>query len=262
MIQSAISGGEATDRVVGHFTARAERYDESSNWCTDRELLEAAARLAEPAPSDAVLDVAVGTGQVAKFLRSRVKRIVGVDITPAMANRAKPYLDELHIAPAESLPLPTHSFDIVVCRQGIQFMDLGPALAEMVRVAKPGGRILLIDLCAYDERDAPEYFEILRLRNPVRRNFFVYGEVAERLRAAGCPELQTARYVSREDVELWSDNGAIGEGRRQEIREVYAHASPAMRERHSVRFLDGRYRDDMLFSITMGRTARAGGARP
>ena len=51
------------------------------------------------------------------------------------------------------------------CRQGIQFMDDRAAVAEMVRVARPGRRICLIHLVAYGREDRDEYFEIL---DPVR----------------------------------------------------------------------------------------------
>ena len=43
---------------------------------------------------------------------------------------------------------------------------------EMARVARPGGAVCLIQLCAYGPEDREEYFEVLRLRNPARQNFY------------------------------------------------------------------------------------------
>lgn len=240
------------ETIQEHFTARAGRYDASSRWCTDQVLLARAAALACANGADEVLDVAVGTGLVTKFLRGRVRRITGIDINPEMAAQARPFLDELVLGSAEELQFPDGRFDLVVCRQGIQFMNLGAALPEMMRVLRPGGRVLLIDLCAYGEDDSPEYFEILRLRNPARRNFFSLGDVARLLESHGFERVRTEPYESEEDVDVWSDNGAIEEDRREAIRRVYRDASESFRKVHAVKRVDGRFIDRMLFSLTVG----------
>jgi SAM-dependent methyltransferase len=147
------------------------------------------------------------------------------------------------------LPFASDSFDIVVCRQGIQFMALPDAVREMVRVVKPGGRIVLVNLCAYGD----EYFEVLRLRDPVRRHFFRPGDIEKLLRDASCHEVATERYVSVEDVDVWSDNGAIGEDNREAIRAVDRRASPAFRRLHAVNVETGRFVDHVLFTVALGR---------
>jgi SAM-dependent methyltransferase len=241
-----------TEAVREHFAARAPSYDRSSAWCTDEELGRRLLDLAAPASGDQVLDVACGTGLVSRLFAGRVRRLVGVDITPDMAEQARGYLDELVIAPAESMPFDSDAFDIVVSRQGIQFMALPEALVEMVRVARPGGRVIVINAAAYGPGDRDEYFEILRLRNPVRRQFFVPEDLERLLRAAGCERVAIERHISAEDVDTWSDNGAIDEGRREAIREVYRNASPEFRRLHAVQETDGRIVDHMLFVIASG----------
>jgi SAM-dependent methyltransferase len=239
--------------VVDHFTARADRYDRSSSWCTDDELAELIVRLAQPEPSGQVLDVACGTGLVSRhFGGGRAGRVVGLDITTDMADQAKQHVDELVIAPAEDMPFPDATFDAVVSRQGIQFMELPAAIEEMVRVTRPGGRIVLVNLCAYGPEDRDEYYEILRLRNPVRRHFFLPDELTGLLRDAGCDPVTAERHVSVEDVDVWSDNGAIEEERREAIRAVYRSASPEFNELHAVRQVDGRFVDNMLFVAATG----------
>ncbi|MGX2993441.1 class I SAM-dependent methyltransferase [Streptomyces sp. JNUCC 64] len=241
-----------TGSVRTHFADRASGYDRSSAWCTDDALGELTLSAAAPRPDDAVLDVACGTGLVSRLFAGRVGRLVGVDITPEMAEQARDALDELVIAPAEELPFEDGTFDVVVCRQGIQFMALPDAVREMARVTRPGGRIVLAHLCAYGDDDRDEYFEILRLRNPARRHFFGPGDVEALLTGAGCDPVRSRRYVSVEDVDVWSDNGAIGEDAREAIRERYAKASPAFRARHAVSEADGRITDHMLFVVASG----------
>ncbi len=238
--------------VERHFTARAHKYDLSSHWCTDQLILERIRQILAPEAHHSLLDLAVGTGLVSRHLKPHVGRVVGLDITEAMVEQARDAVDELHIAPAEDMPFADASFDLAVCRQGIQFMDLKPALSELVRVLKPGGRAVLVDLCAYGAEDRDEYFEILRLRNPARRNFFARGDVQSLLEEAGCSQVQTFEHVAVEDVDTWSDNGAIPESRREAIREVYRQASPALSRLHSVQLGDGRIVDHMLFGITLG----------
>ena len=239
--------------VIDHFVARAPVYNRSSAWCTDDELGALILDAAQPGPADRVLDVACGTGLVSQLFKGIVAHVAGVDITPEMADQALPHVDELLIANGESMPFESDSFDIVVSRQGIQFMVLPDAVHEMVRVTRPGGRVVLVNLCAYGAADRDECFEILRLRNPVRRHFFVPEEIESLLRDAGCDPVMLRRYISTEDIDIWSDNGAIDGAVRSAIRSVYQSASPEFTELHAIREENGRLVDHMLFVVAVGR---------
>ena len=242
-----------TSDVVEHFTARAGRYDRSSRWCTDPLMMQRLVELAQPRDSDLLLDVACGTGLVSEAFRGKVARIVGVDLTPAMTSQALTRADALVLGAAEALPFRDRQFDLTTCRQGLQFMDARLAVKEMTRVTKKGGRLLIVSLCAYGEEDRKETFEILHLRNPARRNFFVPEELSALLREAGCREIYLHDYVSDENVDVWSDNGAIAETNRERIRAIYREASPAFRRLHQLQYLDsGRIIDRMLFVLAVG----------
>ena len=103
-----------------------------------------------PRPGDSVIDVACGTGIVARIARERLgpeARIVGVDVAPAMlavARAADPTIDWRE-GNAVALPLkPTERFTILTCHQGLQFMpDKGTAIREMRRVLSAGGRVAI-----------------------------------------------------------------------------------------------------------------------
>lgn len=244
-----------TDDVVHYFTQRAPDYDTSSRWCTDEALAQRLVALLAPRPSDVLLDVACGTALVARTLRPHVARVVGVDVTPEMLDRGRPHLDEALLADAERLPLEAGRFDVVACRQGLQFLDAAKATAEMVRVARPGGKVCLIHLCAYGDEDRDEFFEILRLRNPVRRNFFLRDDLARLLRQAGCARVELHDHVSPEDVGNWSGKAAIGGDDVGRIRDKYLQASDVFRRLHRLEVdASGRIRDHMLFVIAIGIT--------
>lgn len=103
------------------------------------------------APSARVLDVACGTGIVARHVAGRLGpegEVTGVDVNPAMLGVARERAagSEVEIrfeeAAAEQLPFPDASVDVVLCQQALQFFaDRPAALAEMSRVLRPGGRL-------------------------------------------------------------------------------------------------------------------------
>jgi len=106
--------------------------------------------LATPKPSERVLDVACGTGIVARLVADRLgagSQIVGVDLNPAMIAKARSMAPEIEWREASvmAMPLPDASFDIVYCQLGLQFSPDRPgALREMYRVLAPQGRLGLM----------------------------------------------------------------------------------------------------------------------
>jgi SAM-dependent methyltransferase len=96
---------------------------------------------------DRVLDVACGTGAVARVAAERVRdhgRVVGVDVNRAMLRVARACLPELEWREGSVLALPfaDGEFDAVFCQLGLQFFPERPAaLSEMRRVLTPGGRL-------------------------------------------------------------------------------------------------------------------------
>lgn len=98
-------------------------------------------------PGQRVLDVACGTGILAREIAPRVGsvgRVVGIDPSPGMVAVAKQLAPaiEWREGVAESLPFPDQSFDAVVSQFGLMFFtDCRQALREMLRVLTPGGRL-------------------------------------------------------------------------------------------------------------------------
>ncbi|WP_265518849.1 methyltransferase domain-containing protein [Nitratireductor luteus] len=96
---------------------------------------------------DRVLDVACGTGALALAaaeIAGPSGSVVGLDANPEMlaVARSKPAQIEWLEGTAEAIPLPDHRFDAVVSQFGFMFFEDKPkALAEMMRVLKPGGRL-------------------------------------------------------------------------------------------------------------------------
>jgi ubiquinone/menaquinone biosynthesis C-methylase UbiE len=93
-----------------------------------------------------VLDVACGTGLVARLAAERGATVTGLDVAPDMIDIARgvaPSID-WHVGDATSLPFDDASFDLVTCQMGLMFMpDRAAAVAEMRRVLAPGGRVAI-----------------------------------------------------------------------------------------------------------------------
>ncbi len=106
-------------------------------------------------PGAAVLDVGCGAGEVCVELVHRVQpggRVCGVDPSSAMIDTARRAADgagvtvEHHVAGAYELPFPDASFDVVRAERVFQHIDdAGRALAEMIRVTRRGGHVMVID---------------------------------------------------------------------------------------------------------------------
>lgn len=103
-------------------------------------------RLAAPGPGERALDLACGTGAVARQLAAAVGpgAVTGVDVNPAMLAHATGPGVRWQAADATALPLPDASVDLVCCQQGLQFfLDPTAVLREVRRVLVPDCRIAL-----------------------------------------------------------------------------------------------------------------------
>lgn len=99
---------------------------------------------------ESLLDVGCGDGGVAQLLRERVREVVGVDIEPSPGWRDGPGL-EFRVADGEELPFEDGSFDLVHSKDSLHHMaHPSNALAEYVRVLRPGGAVLIVEANRYN----------------------------------------------------------------------------------------------------------------
>jgi ubiquinone/menaquinone biosynthesis C-methylase UbiE len=141
---------------------------------------------ADLTPGHRVLDIACGTGIVARMARERVGSagtVVGVDLNPqmlAVARRVAPTVDWRE-GDAGALPLRAgEEFDVVLCQQGFQFFpDRAAAVQQMRRALVQGGRVALSTWRSDEE------FPVLReLRGLAERHV---GPIADRRHSLGAP---------------------------------------------------------------------------
>jgi demethylmenaquinone methyltransferase/2-methoxy-6-polyprenyl-1,4-benzoquinol methylase len=155
---STVAEEAKAGRVRGVFDSVARRYDVMNDLMSlgmHRAWKAYAVAVARVRPGDVVLDVAGGTGDLARAFASRVGPrglVVLSDINESMLHQGRDrLLDDGVIVPAllcdgEKLPFADATFDLVSVAFGLRNMThKESALAEMARVLKPGGRLLVLE---------------------------------------------------------------------------------------------------------------------
>jgi len=152
-------------------TAAAERYEATFVPALFAEWAPRLVDLAAIRPGHAVLDVACGTGIVARTVADVLAgrgRVVGLDVNEAMlavARRLRPEL-EWHLADAARLPFSDGVFDAALCQKALMFFpDRGQALREMRRVVTGSGTVALVVPDRLEDQPAYAPFVELAVRH-------------------------------------------------------------------------------------------------
>ena len=155
------AGGASAQETRGFVWNWARRYDLLMELVTlgrEQAFRQRIADLARLQPGESVLDVGCGTGTLAMVARQRVGetgRVSGIDPSPQMIARARRKAERARLAidfqvgVIEQLAFPDQSFDVVLSTFMMHHLpdDLKrQGLAEIARVLKPGGRLLVLDM--------------------------------------------------------------------------------------------------------------------
>ncbi|HEY7416543.1 MAG TPA: sigma-70 family RNA polymerase sigma factor, partial [Ktedonobacteraceae bacterium] len=158
--------GRLETRERGYFDKIAPTWDAYVASAYEAELQERLTRLLPWHQDMTVLDAGTGTGYLAGMVAPFVDKVIGVDCSPAMLTRAGEKMAQAgyqHVAfqegMAEHLPLATGSVDVAMCHMLMHHV-VSPrtVLAELRRVVRPGGYVLIIDAHAHPHRWTPEAF--------------------------------------------------------------------------------------------------------
>jgi ubiquinone/menaquinone biosynthesis C-methylase UbiE len=196
------------DRILDQFTRQATPFS-TAGTITDANALRMIVAAAAPSPSDTVLDVACGGGIVVCAFAPHVKRAIGIDMTPAMLDRARQHATDQGVGnvawdrgDVTALPYPDGAFNIVVTRFSMHhFLDPLGVLREMVRVCAPGGRVVVVDMYASDEpAKAAEWNRAEKLRDPSHVRCLTLPELKALFPAVGLAEPGADFYELRDEI--------------------------------------------------------------
>ncbi|HET7644662.1 MAG TPA: methyltransferase domain-containing protein [Nitrososphaeraceae archaeon] len=185
------------ESVISQFTKQATPFAELSEH-SNRYGLELIVDLAKPEKSDTVLDVACGPGIVACELAKLVSHVTGIDITPAMIEQAKQLQNEKKlnnltwkIGDILKTPFDDASFSLIITRYSFHhLLEPKKVLEKMMRVAKPDGRIIIIDVTPESSK-ANEYNNVEKLRDPSHVKAHTFIELSKMMEEIGLVNLET-----------------------------------------------------------------------
>lgn len=231
------------DLIRRAFADQATRFDASGTTLTSAEYLAWMVACLPLTAGQRVLDVAAGTGLLARALAPRVAQVVAVDVTPEMLRAAAAAIARdgcrkllLVAGLAENLPFPAGSFDLVASRLALHHLvDPLPALREMRRVCRPGGLIAVIDLLAPAARRLRHrYNDLERRRDPSHTRALAREELLALGHRAGLKAVFDQQRDIEVDVERWLATTAAAAEVREEIfdclqRELQGEAKTGMR---------------------------------
>ena len=170
------------ERVNALFSTIASRYDlmnDVQSVGLHRLWKRRLVQMSRPEPGQRALDLCCGTGDIAFALVRRGMRVTALDFNSAMLNVASRRAAEhgqlqLVQGDAQRLPLTNSAFDIVTVGYGLRNLASWEAgIDEMVRVAKPGARLLVLDFARPDSAAwRAIYFAYLRLCIPILGRLF------------------------------------------------------------------------------------------
>jgi ubiquinone/menaquinone biosynthesis C-methylase UbiE len=181
----------------------------------------------DPQPQDVALDVAAGTGHLAKAIASRTRHVVALDLTPEMLDEGGREAEREGLknvkfvyGDAENLPFADGVFDLVTSRFAVHHLtDPSAVVSEMVRACRFGGKVALIDLVApAGEAEAASYNRLERLRDPSHVRALSPSELRRLLQEGGLTRTRTTSRDVEVDVERWLTLSATPPARTREIR--------------------------------------------
>jgi ubiquinone/menaquinone biosynthesis C-methylase UbiE len=197
------------DTIRDQFTRQAVPFSRAAS-IRDEAALALLVEAAGAAAGEHTLDVACGPGLVVCAFARVVARATGIDATPAMIARARKLQQdksltnvEWHVGDAAQLPFAAERFDTVTCRFAFHhFEEPERVLAEMIRVARPGGTVLVCDGFASDDPAKAAAFNAMeRLRDPSTVRFLTLAQLHALFADAGLPPPEARFYRVAAELE-------------------------------------------------------------
>jgi SAM-dependent methyltransferase len=220
------------ETIVDQFTKQALPFSTAPG-IKDAAALQLVVEFSGAGADDTVLDVACGPGLVVCAFARVVRHATGIDLTPAMIERARTVQAEQGLSNVtwrvgDILPLPyaDASFSIVISRFAFHHLpDPLAVLGEMKRVCAPGGKVVLVDLTASpDPQKAAAFHRMEVLRDPSHVRALTLAELQDLFACSALPAPRTAFYRLEVDLDgvlarSFPDPGHVGT-----IREMFARA--------------------------------------
>lgn len=215
------------DEIVRReFAKQAASFEDPDYSFADLRLIAWIQRTVPAEPGAAVLDVAGGTGHMARAYANTSAVAVVLDLTEAMlvtGQRQAQVAGQSNVVfvrgDAAGMAFIDDSFDLVVNRFAVHHFERPEdQVGEMVRVCRAGGRVAIIDLVAADPALAAEHDRLERMRDPSHTRALPIDELRTLLEQAGAQVFHETFHDQRQPVERWLAQAATPPERAEAIR--------------------------------------------
>jgi ubiquinone/menaquinone biosynthesis C-methylase UbiE len=220
------------DLIRDQFTKQAIPFATAAS-IKDEEALKLVVDFTGAGPNDTVLDVACGPGLVVCAFARVVRHATGIDLTPAMIERARALQKEKgltnitwQVGDVLPLPYPDASFSIITSRFAFHhFLDPQAVLAEMKRVCTPGGKVAVIDVVAsQDPKKAAAYNRMEKLRDPSHVRGLPLTELEALFQRLALPNLRKTFYRLEAELDDLLLRSFPNPGDADEIRRMFVES--------------------------------------
>ncbi len=224
-------------------------------WAKRKDLLAAMISCCEVTKKDRVLDLGTGTGAVACALSPHVGHVIGVDSEPAMLEQASAACPNVEFREMDvlQLDLPDGGFDLVTARMVLHHVaDVSRALAEVRRVLKSGGRIVLCEGVPPSPLVLEQYIKIFALKEP-GRNIFTEEKLIELLNKAGFINIRLHSFnIPQVSMKNWLSASGLPAEVCLQIAELHRRADADFWESYNMKESGDDLLMDWKFAVVTG----------
>jgi ubiquinone/menaquinone biosynthesis C-methylase UbiE len=214
---------------------RAKKYN-NLEWVTNKEYLLKVISSAEPHKDDLVLDAGTGTGVVARAIAPMVKRVIAVDNSYSMLNRAIINSKVIYFyADIRKLNgMENNSFNKVIARMVFHHIldNTQKAMDECYRVLKGGGLMVLSEGVPPHRSVGEQYTEIFKLKE--KRLTFFEEDLVQLMGKSGFIHINSFTVNLRISVKSWLGNSGLPKETQDKIYSMYKNGDENFKKWYAI----------------------------
>lgn len=192
--------------VQEQFGKRADTFNKSANWINDSRLIEAHVKMAgNEGVVGSGLELCCGTGIIGKAFFDKGWNMTGVDLTKEMVIQANQHFPAIQ-GNVEELCFESDSFDLVVMRQALFFLNVDQTFKEIKRVLKRNGIFILSQTVPFSDEDCEWLKKIHIYKQEQMLQFYTDRDLERELTEHGLAVVQKEYLRIRESIRLWMEH--------------------------------------------------------